>query len=321
MNRLFRYPQANKSARMQAFTSFFVPAALKKPTKEQHKHHRLGLAEHKIIETKPFRNCFVTTTLNNVVPCQISDKRAHKKYDAVAVFLQFNFGPQKAGSDKRIKAMKVEVNVVEPSGSTSEVCQVPCCTVCQPTVADMCCEQQKPNSALSSVLEIKGRYPIAARSKPEMVETTTHKGISASPEFQGINVGNAEMDSTKKYNIPNAMVMEAFPVGQASAVWQIYENDIYKSGVPATVNIAMVIQTDGSPFEISLNFSGRCPLFGALSLKANIAMQIKKGLLEVEKPEEFDADCGLDDTESDAFKEWIKTETQNHWAETVDYDS
>jgi len=286
---------------MNVLLTSFVPAALSKPQAEDHKYHRLGLAEHKIIETQPFRNCLITTTLHDVVPCQLGDRRTHNKHDACTVFLQFNFGPQKANSDKRIKAMKIEVNVAKSfeSGPSTE---------------------KSSSSTSSAELEIKGRYPISARSKPEYVETTTHKGISVSPEFQGINVGNANADIEQKYNIPNAMVMEAFPAGQTGAIWQLYENDLYKSGVPAVVNIALVVQTNGSPFEIGLKFSGRCPFFGAFSLKEKIAMQIKKSLLEVDKPEEFDTDCGLDDIESDTFKEWIKTETQNHWAEIIDYD-
>jgi hypothetical protein len=80
---------------------------------------QLGASESRVIDSKPFRKCHVSTTLNDLVPCQFINGRDGKKRDACVMFFQFNFGLQKQGSDQRISSMTIEINIEE--GSETEV--------------------------------------------------------------------------------------------------------------------------------------------------------------------------------------------------------
>lgn len=97
----------------------FIPITSDSYLEPEEDKGQLGASESKVIDTQSFRKCHVSTTLNDLVPCQFVDGRNGKKRDACILFFQFNFGLQKQGSDQRITSMTIDVGVEE--GSEAEV--------------------------------------------------------------------------------------------------------------------------------------------------------------------------------------------------------
>jgi hypothetical protein len=97
----------------------FTPIVAESQLEPEEDRGQLGASESRVIDTKSFRKCHISTTLNDLVPCQFIDGRDGKKRDACVMFFQFNFGLQKQGSDQRITSMTVEVNIEE--GEEAEV--------------------------------------------------------------------------------------------------------------------------------------------------------------------------------------------------------
>lgn len=145
-------------------------------------------------------------------------------------------------------------------------------------------------------------------------------GIEVNPSVNNISVVGARAEVGKSYRLPSKTTLVSSPAGQMGARWQLRENEIHKSGVPAIVNCAVALQTDGLPFEIEILFSGQCPLLGVFRMKGKAVMRIGKDLLWLRSPRDDVSVNGLDDIDSTTFKHWVKTKTRNKWAEKIEYE-
>jgi hypothetical protein len=96
------------------------------------------------------------------------------------------------------------------------------------------------------------------------------------------------------------------------------ENELLKSGVPHVLRFAVLLQTDGLPFDAELKFKGSAKQFG-VKIGAKKVLSIgsqylwfRRGAGDLLQDDE--------DADSDGFKAWVKSKTANPWAETLDYD-
>jgi hypothetical protein len=169
-------------------------------------------------------------------------------------------------------------------------------------------------------LEVKGRYPLSAYGSVEVMDISKTRGIELNPSFNGFSAASVKAEVERQYKVPSKSSLISSPGGTLGVLWQLHENEIHKSGVPAIVNCAVALQTDRLPFEVEILFSGQCPLLGVFRLKGKALMRIGKDLLWLRSPREDVLVNGLDDIDSNTFKEWVKTKTQNSWAEHIDYE-
>jgi len=91
-----------------------------------------------------------------------------------------------------------------------------------------------------------------------------------------------------------------------------------KTGVPDLLRFAVLLQTDGLPFEAEMTFKGSAKQFG-VKVGAKKVVSVGREYLWFRRGGGALVE-GSEDADSDGFREWVKEKTRNGWAEAVDYD-
>lgn len=105
------------------------------------------------------------------------------------------------------------------------------------------------------------------------------------------------------------------------------ENEVLRSGIPARLRVAVLMQTDGLPFDVEIRFKGAARSWG-VKVGGKVAVSVGRRYLWFRggNGEEKGVEGGKgevrfdEDADSEGFREWVRSKTGNAWAEGVEWE-
>jgi hypothetical protein len=248
---------------------------------------QLSLSNAATVGTARIFSFTVTTTVRDVRKGFIRDGRdPDKEHEAVIVVLCFEFGTHK------IDRVTIKIDVDE---------------------ADV--DDKNPAEGDKKQLLVRARYPKEAKGQETSRPVT--KTITASTALKGLPAPAFTYERSETDTRFGAAELISEVNGELSMVYKLSQDANTRAGVPHTLACAVLLQTDGLPFELSVEFTA--PLFGRLYRARPKIIIGKEHLWERRLREAWEDEEGWRDFDAEKFQGWIKRRTENRWAETADY--
>ncbi|KAF2089525.1 hypothetical protein K490DRAFT_63663 [Saccharata proteae CBS 121410] len=278
--------------------------------------YSLRAGDTDVVSVQPFRKTSITTKVTDFQHCYFVDGRTCQKHDVCVVFLQFQFNRQKQGGhfNQRITDMTIAIRA-ERGGQARPLSRWAPTMDASPTYTKNAAKGEQQQLVMKAVL------PRVALGAPENRTVKHSLGASLGPEGGGISLGGAEMARETSYKVPYRSSFKTSIDEGGAAILDLRENKLHEAGVPEVVDCALVLQTDGLPFTLDLSLFGRTP-FAGIRMTGSAELSIGQRYLWVRPWRGDAAKKGADwrDIDSDEFVEWVKSKTENHWADVADYD-
>ncbi|KAH7407131.1 hypothetical protein BKA64DRAFT_665909 [Cadophora sp. MPI-SDFR-AT-0126] len=272
-----------------------------------------GGSEH--ISTQPFRKCSISTKITDLRRCWFKDERVggEGKRDACVIVFELEFGEQVRDSGQRITEMGVWVLVEEVDGED----QTP-----SPQQSDTLPPiTQVPNPDLA----IKAIYPRSASGPLSTRTITTSVTTELTPTFNNISIFTSGVKREKSHIEPHWAHFTTSAAGTQGVKLSLTENALLKTGIPERLRFAVLLQTDGLPFDIELRFKGAAKSWG-VKVGAKSVLRVGTKYLWYRRGEEGGGDGNGngevrfdEDADSERFESWIVQKTGNSWAEGVEW--
>ncbi|KAK0100598.1 hypothetical protein ONS95_007053 [Cadophora gregata] len=278
-----------------------------------------GTTEH--ISTVPFRKCSISTKITDLRRCWFRDERVggDGKREACVVVFELEFGEQSRESGQRITEMGVWVLVEEVDEDERQTTKQQQAILTPPIT-----------QAPSPDLAIKAIYPYSASSPLTPLLTTTSLSTSLSPTFNNISILSLSASQEKSHTSHHGARLTTTSAGTQGRKLQLSENALLKSGVPDRVRFAVLLQTDGLPFDVELRFKGVAgsSKWGVgVKVGAKCVVGVGSEYLWFRRGEgEGEGGSGSvregevrfdEDADSEVFRRWVFEKTGNAWAEGV----
>ena len=176
---------------------------------------------------------------------------------------------------------------------------------------------QPPNPDLA----IKAIYPRSASGPLTTRTITTSLTTELNPSFNNISIGSLGITQEKSHIEPHWAQFTSTSAGTQGTKLTLTENALLKTGIPERLKFALLLQTDGLPFDIEIKFKGAAKSWG---VKIGAKQMLKVGskyLWYRRGSEEGDGEAKFDeDADSEGFKRWVAEKTGNVWAEGVQWE-
>lgn len=247
---------------------------------------QLGLGNASTVGTSQVSKFFVTTTVRDVRRGFFKDGRdPSNEHEGIVVVLYFEFGTYS------VDEVTIRIDIDR--------------------------DEEDESDTTEKNLVIKARYPSKARGPLTEKSITQKVAGSIAPSVANVSGGSVSFERTAETTRLGAVSLESWTNGKESAIWKLKQDRNLKAGAPKTLACAVLLQTDGLLFELSVEFTA--PLFGRL-YKAKPKVVIgKEHLWERKSRDSWEAGMDWRDFDSETFKIWVRRRTENGWAETPDY--
>lgn len=265
---------------------------------------QLGHGSSKPVSTTKLRKCTISTSIRDVRTGYFVDgEDPSLKHTGAVVILSFEFGSQKRDSWKpwegisniRIQLSVEEVDEDDFSGKGGEELEF----------AD-------------PELQILAVYPRNARgSTSETMITRSASASLYSPP--GAVTATGGLSYSQQFTLANAITVRSAPNGTMSTVYTLEENKTTRDGIPDVFSCAILVQTDGLPWELEVQFVA--PVMG-IKYGGKQAVSIGSRFLKERKARaEWERELQWEDFDSENFKRWVERKTTNGWVEKSDYSA
>lgn len=168
-------------------------------------------------------------------------------------------------------------------------------------------------------LACKSTYPRLAYGPSQDRAISSSRSAELKPAYMDISVGSVSVGRDVSHVQPFRAEYKASSAGSMGVKIDLKENELLKGGVPSTLRFAVLLQTDGLPFDVEVTFKGSAKQFG-VRIGAKKVLRVGKQYLWYRRGGTDGLGAESDDADSDEFKEWVRTKTGNAWAEVVEYD-
>ncbi|KAH7322655.1 hypothetical protein B0I35DRAFT_426205 [Stachybotrys elegans] len=262
---------------------------------EPYESTQLGLGNSSTVGTAQSSKFSVTTIVRDVRRGVFKDGRDPAiEHAGVVVILGFEFGL------RRIDEVTIKLDVDE-------------------AIAGQADGSVGGGADQDAEILIKARFPQEARGPSTEAPLTQTITASIEPSTAGFSAGGIQFERSTTRMQVGAATLTSFVHGDMAMEWKLEGDGNLRAGVPKSLTCAVLLQTDGLPFEISAAFSA--PLFGRLYWAKPQLVIGQKHLWERMGRDSWEAATEWTDFDSDEFHDWIKRKTKNEWAETVLYAS
>lgn len=176
---------------------------------------------------------------------------------------------------------------------------------------------QPPNPDLA----IKAIYPRSASGPLTSRTVTTSLTTELNPSFNNISIGSLGITQEKSHIEPHWAQFSSTSAGTQGTKLTLTENALLKTGIPERLKFAILLQTDGLPFDIDIKFKGAAKSWGVKVGAKQMLRVGSKYLWYRRGSEEGDEEAKFDeDADSEGFKRWVAEKTGNAWAEGVQWE-
>ncbi len=167
-------------------------------------------------------------------------------------------------------------------------------------------------------LDVKATYPRLAHGSLSSRTITSSIGGDLNPSVNSISIGSLSLNRETSVIEPHWASYTASSAGSQGIHIALSENAVLKTGVPGLVRFAVLVRTDGLPFNVEMRFKGSMKQFG-VRVGAKKILSIGKRYLWFRQGR---GDEGVldGDADTEGFKACVRGKTENGWAERVEYD-
>ncbi|KAH7357275.1 hypothetical protein BKA65DRAFT_496580 [Rhexocercosporidium sp. MPI-PUGE-AT-0058] len=186
----------------------------------------------------------------------------------------------------------------------------------QPTTA---LNIQPTHQVPSPDLAIKAIYPHSLTGSLTELHKSSTLAAELTPSVNSISIGTIGLTRSTSHTEPHWATYTSSSAGSQGVKLNLKENEVLRSGIPARLRVAVLMRTDGLPFDVVVNFKGAARSWG-VRVGGKAVVRVGRRYLWF-RGGGGDGEVGFEeDADSEGFKEWVRSKTGNAWAESVEWE-